>query len=203
MKTLFAALACFCLPILALADSPPPPYCVDFPADACTRMQAVIESNIRPDYCVPGFGMKGSGLDREQLRICYAMPTPLSPEERKRFEEDHAKIQAKRQQEISDARAMVSDEWGHYTSLIKAIEMAQMCDVVDAGPANVAIIKLQVEMQNVQNRAGLNSDPVMNSQTYMTDAVQAGKVAAAGDACVRLTPPFRGRIRSLVADLIR
>lgn len=49
-------------------------YCVDFSAEACARIKIGVEAKITPDFCRPGFGIVGSGLDDEQLRICYARP---------------------------------------------------------------------------------------------------------------------------------
>lgn len=47
-------------------------YCQGFSADACSRIQAGVEAGAKPSFCVPGFGIVGSGLTPEQLRICYA-----------------------------------------------------------------------------------------------------------------------------------
>jgi hypothetical protein len=51
----------------------PEDYCVGFSASACGRMKAIVESKRTPTYCKPGFALGGSGLDQEQLRICYVM----------------------------------------------------------------------------------------------------------------------------------
>ena len=50
-------------------------YCAGFSSDACERIKKVVESNVPPAFCKPGFGLAGSGLTPEQLRICYAMPS--------------------------------------------------------------------------------------------------------------------------------
>jgi len=49
-------------------------YCAGFSPDACNRIKKVVETNVTPTYCKPGFGLVGSGLTLEQLRICYVMP---------------------------------------------------------------------------------------------------------------------------------
>jgi hypothetical protein len=51
----------------------PGEYCSGFSAEACDRIKKVVESKKRPTYCKPGFGLVGSGLTSEQLRICYVM----------------------------------------------------------------------------------------------------------------------------------
>lgn len=50
----------------------PEDYCQGFAAEACARIQAGVDAIRPPAYCKPGFGLVGSGLDDEQLRICYA-----------------------------------------------------------------------------------------------------------------------------------
>ena len=50
----------------------PEDYCQGFSANACARIQAGVNARAPPPYCKPGFGLVGSGLDDEQLRICYA-----------------------------------------------------------------------------------------------------------------------------------
>ncbi len=50
----------------------PEDYCQGFSADACVRIQAGVDAVSKPSFCQPGFGIRGSGLDAEQLRICYA-----------------------------------------------------------------------------------------------------------------------------------
>lgn len=49
-----------------------PDYCSDFSADACARIKKGVETDVPPTFCKPGFGLVGSGLTPEQLRICYA-----------------------------------------------------------------------------------------------------------------------------------
>lgn len=62
-----------------LEDSSPQPkptpaqYCVGFSPESCKRIVAAVEAKRRPDYCKPGFGLVGSGLSSEQLRICYVV----------------------------------------------------------------------------------------------------------------------------------
>ena len=50
----------------------PEDYCINFSAEACDRIQAGVEEKTKPAFCQPGFGLVGSGLNAEQLRICYA-----------------------------------------------------------------------------------------------------------------------------------
>lgn len=50
----------------------PSDYCQGFDAGACTRIQAGVNAKAKPAYCKDGFGIVGSGLNDEQLRICYA-----------------------------------------------------------------------------------------------------------------------------------
>ena len=56
----------------------PAEYCVGFSPDACGRIRKVVEAKIQPAFCKPGFGLVGSGLTAEQLRICYVMTSPTS-----------------------------------------------------------------------------------------------------------------------------
>lgn len=58
------------------APSTPNPaeYCTGFSPDACNRIKKVVETNVTPSFCKSGFGLVGSGLTLEQLRICYVMP---------------------------------------------------------------------------------------------------------------------------------
>jgi len=51
----------------------PAEYCVGFSSDACDRIRKVVETKTRPAFCKPGFGLVGSGLTAEQLRICYVV----------------------------------------------------------------------------------------------------------------------------------
>lgn len=50
----------------------PQDYCQGFSTVECSRIQAGVEAGAKPSFCVPGFGLVGSGLTPEQLRICYA-----------------------------------------------------------------------------------------------------------------------------------
>jgi hypothetical protein len=73
-----AAIACVGARDSRLDVKPPEPpnpsdYCQEFAAEACQRMQSVIDSGIKPAFCKPGFGLTGSGLSAEQLRVCYVM----------------------------------------------------------------------------------------------------------------------------------
>jgi hypothetical protein len=63
---------------LACAEEAPKAsdYCTGFSSEACHRIKTVIETKVRPEYCKPGFGLVGSGLTAEQLRICYVMAAP-------------------------------------------------------------------------------------------------------------------------------
>jgi len=62
--------------------SPPPPdpparwqdYCKGLSDEACTRMRRIVESNVTPRYCKPGFAVVPTSLSDEQLRVCYVMP---------------------------------------------------------------------------------------------------------------------------------
>ncbi|WIG52220.1 MAG: hypothetical protein OJF48_003138 [Afipia sp.] len=51
----------------------PAQYCVGFSPASCARITAAVEAKPKPDYCRPGFGLVGSGLSSEQLRICYVI----------------------------------------------------------------------------------------------------------------------------------
>lgn len=48
-------------------------YCVGFTPESCKRIVTAVEAKRKPDYCKPGFGLVGSGLSSEQLRICYVI----------------------------------------------------------------------------------------------------------------------------------
>jgi hypothetical protein len=50
----------------------PDDYCQGFTAEACKRIQNGVDAPVGPSFCKPGFGRVGSGLNDEQLRICYA-----------------------------------------------------------------------------------------------------------------------------------
>ena len=181
---------------------PVPEYCVGFSLNACTRIKAVIESGVRPAYCVPGFGRVDSGLNLtpEQLRICYAQPpAPLSPDTQRAQDAN----QARQRQMIEDAKAMVRESWSNYRNLIEEIEIGYKCDVVDQLSASVAIRKIQVVMQRELNKAGLIGDSTMSIQDFTINGVQAGKNAAESGACTRMTPASRGRLRAMVSDLMQ
>ena len=205
MKMLIVVLAYCGIAVGAHAADPAPYYCVGFSPDACGRIKAVIDSKVRPAYCVPGFARTDSGLNLtpEQLRICYAQPAapsaPLSPETERAL----ADSQARRNQRTDDARAMVKDSWKKYRGIVEAIETGYKCDVVDQLSANVAIQKIQLAMQDELNHAGLINDPTMSVQDFTVAAVQSGKAAADGGACTHMTPAWRGRLRSIVSDLMR
>jgi|GEM_PF-5593485 len=51
----------------------PSNYCVGFTPDACARITATAEAKPKPAYCKPGFGLVGSGLSLEQIRICHVI----------------------------------------------------------------------------------------------------------------------------------
>lgn len=50
----------------------PQDYCQGFTAESCRRIQAGVQASVKPTFCRDGFAIVGSGLDAEQLRICYA-----------------------------------------------------------------------------------------------------------------------------------
>lgn len=202
MRTLIAALGCLLFATYPAKADPMPDYCVGFSPDACSRIKAVIESKVRPDYCVPGFARTDSGLNLspEQLRICHAQPPePLSADEKRA----QTKEQARREQRINDARAMIKESWAKYGGAIEAIEIGYKCEVVDQMPANIAIRKIQLAMQDELIRAGLIGDPTMNIQNFTSTAVQAGKTAAERGACAKLTSVWRGKLRAMVSDLVQ
>lgn len=51
----------------------PDQYCAGFSREACARIAAAVEAKTKPSFCRPGFGLVGSGLSSEQLRICYVI----------------------------------------------------------------------------------------------------------------------------------
>ena len=51
----------------------PAQYCKGFSPEACARIVAAVEGKSKPSYCKPGFALVGSGLNAEQLRICYVI----------------------------------------------------------------------------------------------------------------------------------
>ena len=206
MKTLIVALAFCGLSAATQAanpnqSGPAPEYCVGFSPDACARIRAVIEFKVRPVYCVPEYARPDSGLNLtpEQLRICYASEPapPPNPE----MERAWSEIQEKREQQIEDARAMVRESWATYGNVIEAIETGYKCGVVDQLSANAALQNVEVAMRNALIHAGLIDDSTMSIQEFATGSVQAGKSAAEGGACTRMTPASRGRLRSMVSDL--
>jgi hypothetical protein len=180
-----------------------PDYCVGFSPEACQRISVVVGSKIRPAYCVPGFGRTDSGLhlSPEQLRICYAMPDPVDPESQRRVDA----AQAKQRQLMDDARAMVQESWTQYGRSIETIEVGYKCGVVDQPSASFAIQPIQSAMQGELVRAGLINDGAMYAglQKITATSIQAGKEAADRGACTVMTPADRGRLRSIVSDLMQ
>lgn len=207
MKKLIAVLSLYALSGAAQADTSvqadsAPDYCVGFLPEACSRIRSIVESKIRPDYCAPGFGLTDNGLNltKEQLRICYALPQkPLSPE----MERAVTKSEAIKSQRTEDARAAVRESWENYRGLVEAIETGFQCEVIDPLHANVSILKIEDAMYEEQIQAGLIGDPKMSVKSFTAEAVQTGKSAAAHGACARLTPAWRGRLRSMVSNLMR
>lgn len=59
-------------PTAAAPSQRPTPsrYCIGFSAEACARIQAIVEAKVRPKFCAPGFPFNKSLTD-EQLRACY------------------------------------------------------------------------------------------------------------------------------------
>ncbi len=176
-----------------------PDYCVGFSSEACSRIKAVVKTNIRPSYCVAGYGLTDSGLNPEQIRICIATSPPLSPE-MKRAE---AKAMEKKNQIINDARAAVKESWTQYQVIIKTIETSYRCDVINAVSANLSILKIQEFMEDEKMKYGLIGDTNLSIKTYTTEAIQASKNEVEHGACEQITPASRGKIRSLVSDLMR
>jgi hypothetical protein len=178
----------------------PPDYCIDFSPESCLRIKAVVESKVLPAYCAPGFALVGTTLTHEQLRICYVLTKePLSPEEQA-FSD---RLEKKQNQIIEDARAMVKESWENYRIQIEMIEIGYKCDVIDKFPADATIQKIQSTMRYGLARAGLSGDPTMSVEDFAKEAIQAGKDAAEQGACTRLTAAERGRLRSMVSDLMR
>lgn len=60
----------------------PQDYCQGFTADSCRRIQAGVDASVKPAFCRDGFAIGVSGLDAEQLRICYAR-APIDNKNRK------------------------------------------------------------------------------------------------------------------------
>lgn len=60
-------------PVQPLPKDTPDQYCTGFSGEACARIAAAVEAKPKPPYCKPGFGLTGSGLSNEQLRICYVI----------------------------------------------------------------------------------------------------------------------------------
>jgi hypothetical protein len=54
-------------------DSGTPEYCSGFSKNSCNRIKKIVDSKRTPLFCEDGFGVTGSGLTEEQLRICYVM----------------------------------------------------------------------------------------------------------------------------------
>jgi hypothetical protein len=48
----------------------PAQYCTGFSPAACARITAAAATNPKPRFCKPGFGVAGSGLSPQQIRIC-------------------------------------------------------------------------------------------------------------------------------------
>lgn len=79
-----------------------PAYCQGFTPDACARIEATVEARSLPPYCKPGFGLSGSGLSPEQLRICYVMTGEQSNENP---QQQAADVAAQRQRDENRRRA--------------------------------------------------------------------------------------------------
>jgi hypothetical protein len=52
----------------------PEDYCVGFSVESCKIIQRGVDARIDPSYCKDGYGLPGSGLSDEQIRICSARP---------------------------------------------------------------------------------------------------------------------------------
>lgn len=176
-----------------------PDYCIGFSSEACSRIINAANTKIRPSYCITGYGLTDSGLDPEQIRICNVTAPPLDIE-MKRAE---LKAQKKSNQRINDARAAVQESWIQYQSIIKSIETGYRCGVIDAIPANISIMKIQEFMEDEKNKYGLIGDKATSIQKHTEEAIQASKNEVERGACEQLTPAWRGKIRSLVSDLVR
>lgn len=215
MRIWIAAFAYFGLSFSAIAadenrSDSPPRYCEDFSAEACSRIKAVVESKIRPDYCVPGFALGDKGLTSEQTRICWVVPMPRSPEEERAFSEmertmaeNSARNAAQRKREIDDARAMVDEGWEKYRNLIRTIMIGYKCGVLDKDAANLAILSIEGAMQDELIHSGYAPDLGLNGHVAVQKAIQDGKDALEHDACPHMSPASRGRLRSLINDLNR
>lgn len=106
---------------------------------------------------------------------------------------------------IDDARAAVFEGWRVYRPVFWSLQMALSCDVAEAWAVNAAALRVQVQMQHEQDRAGLVADEATTIAigTFTEKSLAIGRADAARGICQRLTPGERGRMRLLVGDLMR
>ena len=167
-----------------------PDYCEGFSSEACSRIRAVVEANIRPSYCLDGNVITNSApnMTSEQLQICNTIA-----------ERTYANAVDQR---ISDARAAVKESWTQYQGIITTIDTGYRCDVINVMSANLAITKIQEFMDDEKAKYGLIGDVNTSIEAATTDAVHASKAEVENGACKRITPAWRGKIRALVSDLM-
>jgi hypothetical protein len=97
---------------------------------------------------------------------------------------------------------MVRENWASDVSLIKTVEIAFKCGLVDKTSAEVAILHVQSSMYDEFIAAGLSPGPGSPSIKEFTQrGVDAGYDTADSGTCASMTPAERGRLRALVASL--
>lgn len=110
---------------------------------------------------------------------------------------------SQQQQRVDEARAALRERWDLYRGPLRAIELAYACQVVDKLSANAAMQRVEVYMRDDAVHAGLAADPMADQHAVVLGIAKAGRAEANAGACDRLTPAQRGRMRILVADLMR
>ncbi len=198
MKNTILAVLLAVAPLPALAQQQPA-YCTDFSPAACTRMQAVIDSKVRPAYCKPGPvpTTRGAPLSTEQLRICYTMQDS-GPTDPNLGTANNAPNEKKL---TEDTRAMVRQTWATYGQSIKDSEVALKCNLVDQFAASLAIRNVQTSMHDLLIRAGLFGETELNIDRETERYVQTGQRAVQDGACTAMTPLARDQLRQSVLTL--
>jgi hypothetical protein len=102
---------------------------------------------------------------------------------------------------VEDNRAMLREGWAEWVSVIQAIEIGYKCGFILGPLANAAQMKIRMIMVNELSKLGLSGDPTMNPVDYVNRAIVSGEKAATEDACTRITPADRARLRLYVSEI--
>lgn len=106
-------------------------------------------------------------------------------------------------QQAEEARAMLREDWAKYRDLVVALQVGVKCGAVEQFPADLAARRLTNTMLDEQIRAGLLNDRATDPQRVSRAWIDQGKtLAEKPEACDRLTPALRARLRKAADDLM-